>query len=157
MFMYSNLSSAKVRRILKLENQQLIMPCVYILHNFAKYMTQLLFINNVGGLEVIVILLFVLMFFGAKSIPGLAKTLGRGMREIQHASDEIKREIRSTGDNIKKDLQLGDQVNQVIQDIERQPRQLLDQIEDTVDNTRRDLEQQINKLDQPEQSKSDNV
>lgn len=120
-------------------------------------MTQLLFINNVGGLEVIVILLFVLMFFGAKSIPGLAKTLGRGMREIQHASDEIKREIRSTGDNIKKDLQLGDQVNQVIQDIERQPRQLLDQIEDTVDNTRRDLEQQINKLDQPEQSKSDNV
>ena len=111
---------------------------------------QLLFINNVGGLEVIVILLFVLMFFGAKSIPGLARTLGRGMREIQHASDEIKREIKSTGDNIKKDLQLGDQVNQIVRDVERQPRQLLDQIEDTVENTRKDLEEQITKLDQPQ-------
>jgi sec-independent protein translocase protein TatA len=104
-------------------------------------MTNLLFINNVGGMEVIVILLFVLMFFGAKSIPGLARTLGKGMREIQHASDEIKREIRSTSDNIKKDLQLGDQVNQIVQDIEQQPRQLLDQIEDEVAQTKRSLEQ----------------
>jgi sec-independent protein translocase protein TatA len=119
-------------------------------------MNQLLFINNVGGLEVLLILLFVLMFFGSKSIPGLAKTLGRGIREIQHASDEIKREIHSAGLNIKKDLQLGDQVNQVIQEFERQPRQLLDQIEDTIDNTRRDLEQHVNDLVQPEQKKGDN-
>jgi sec-independent protein translocase protein TatA len=104
-------------------------------------MTNILFINNVGGMEVIVILLFVLMFFGAKSIPGLARTLGKGMREIQHASDEIKREIRSTSDNIKKDLELGDQVNQIVQDIEQQPRQLLDQIEDEVAQTKRSLEQ----------------
>lgn len=111
-------------------------------------MTQTLFINNVGGMEVIVILLFILMFFGAKSIPGLARTLGRGMREIQHASDEIKREIKSTGDNIKQDLQLGDQVNQIVQDMERKPRQLLDQIEETVAVTKRDMEQQIAKLDE---------
>lgn len=114
----------------------------------TKISFQLLFINNVGGLEVIVILLFVLMFFGAKSIPGLARTLGRGMREIQHASDEIKREIKSTGDNIKKDLQVGDQVSQVVRDLERQPRQLLDQIEETVEHTRKDMENQITKIDQ---------
>ncbi len=114
-------------------------------------MTNILFINNVGGLEVIVILLFVLMFFGSKSIPGLARTLGKGMREIQHASDEIKREIRSTSDNIKQDLQLGDQVNQIVQDIEKQPGKLLDQIEVEVQQTKQSLEQHI----QVNQSKSE--
>jgi sec-independent protein translocase protein TatA len=116
-------------------------------------MTNILFINNVGGLEVLVILLFVLMFFGAKSIPGLARTLGKGMREIQHASDEIKREIRSTSDNIKKDLQLGDEVNQIVQDIERQPRQLLDQIEVEVEQTKRTLEQHA-QVERPMESKT---
>lgn len=112
---------------------------------------QILFINNVGGLEVIVILLFVLMFFGAKSIPGLARTLGKGIREIQHASDEIKREIQTTGNNIKKDLELGDQVNQVIQDIEHQPKKLLDQIEVDLEQTKRSLEQHAN-IDPPTES-----
>ncbi len=112
---------------------------------------QLLFINNVGGLEVIVILLFVLMFFGAKSIPGLARTLGKGIREIQHASDEIKREIQTTSNNIKKDLELGDQVNQVIQDIEHQPKKLLDQIEVDIEQTKRSLEQHAN-IDLPSES-----
>lgn len=116
-------------------------------------MNQVLFINNVGGMEVIVILLFVLMFFGSKSIPGLARTLGKGMREIQHASDEIKREIRSTSDNIKKDLQLGDEVNQIVQDIERQPRQLLDQIEVEVEQTKRTLEQHA-QVERPMESKT---
>lgn len=112
---------------------------------------QILFINNVGGLEVIVILLFVLMFFGAKSIPGLARTLGKGIREIQHASDEIKREIQTTSNNIKKDLELGDQVNQVVQDIEHQPKKLLDQIEVDIEQTKRSLEQHAN-IDLPGES-----
>ena len=121
-------------------------------------MTQLLFINNVGGMEVLLILIFILMFFGAKSIPGLARTLGRGMREIQHASDEIKREIKSTGDNIKRDLQLGDQVNQIVRDIERQPKQLLDQIEETIATTQKDMEKQINQFDdQTNEQKPTNV
>ena len=113
-------------------------------------MTQMLFITNIGGGEIVLILFIVLMFFGAKSIPGIARTLGRGMREIQHASDEIKREIRTTSDNIKQDLQLGDEVNNIVRDIEQQPRQLLDQIEDTVEFTKRDIEQHVNDLDKPQ-------
>lgn len=111
-------------------------------------MNQVLFISNVGGIEVIVILLFVLMFFGSKRIPGLARTLGKGIREIQHASDEIKREIQSTGNDIKKDLQLGDQVNQIVQDIEKKPQQMLDQIEVQIEQTKQSLEQHA-KIDQP--------
>ena len=114
-------------------------------------MNQVLFISNVGGMEVIVILLFVLMFFGSKSITGLARTLGKGIREIQHASDEIKREIQSTGNDIKKDLQLGDKVNQIVQDIEAKPRQLLDQIEMEVEQTKRSLEEHA-KIELPSES-----
>jgi len=106
-------------------------------------MMSMLFINNIGGLEILVILLFVLMFFGAKSIPGLARTLGKGMREIQHASDEIKREIRKTGDNIKKDLTLGDDVTGVISDMQNKPKQLLDQIESNVLQTKNDIDSHV--------------
>jgi sec-independent protein translocase protein TatA len=121
-------------------------------------MKYLLFINNIGGLEILVILLFVLIFFGAKSIPGLARTLGKGMREIQHASDDIKREIQSTSNNIKKDLALGDDVKKVIADIEAKPQQLLDQIELNVQDTKKDLDTQLTKLvDTAKQSELENL
>ena len=106
-------------------------------------MNQLLFINNVGGMEVILILIFVLMFFGAKSIPGLARSLGRGMREIQNASDEIKREIRSTGESIKNDLKGNGEVEEIIQSISAKPDQLLDQIYHEVRKVATDIENPI--------------
>ena len=52
----------------------------------------LLFLN-LGGGEVVLILLVVVMFFGSKSIPDLARGLGRGLREIKDATENIKREI----------------------------------------------------------------
>ena len=39
------------------------------------------------------IALVILLFFGAKRIPELAKGLGRGIREFKDASKEIKSEI----------------------------------------------------------------
>jgi sec-independent protein translocase protein TatA len=48
---------------------------------------------NLGGGEVLLILLVVLLFFGSKSIPDLARGLGRGLREIREASESIRSEI----------------------------------------------------------------
>ncbi|MCB0839268.1 MAG: twin-arginine translocase TatA/TatE family subunit [Bacteroidetes bacterium] len=48
-----------------------------------------------GGSEWILILLAVLLLFGAKKIPELARGLGKGIREFKDASREIKREIES--------------------------------------------------------------
>jgi sec-independent protein translocase protein TatA len=53
----------------------------------------LLFLN-LGGGEIFVILLVVLLFFGSKGIPQVAKGLGRGMREFRDAKNGIEREIR---------------------------------------------------------------
>jgi sec-independent protein translocase protein TatA len=63
----------------------------------------LLFFDVSGG-EIVVILLFVLIFFGSKKIPEMARGLGRGMREIKDASDAIKREIQHEGNKIRDEL-----------------------------------------------------
>ena len=60
----------------------------------------------IGGTEVIVILLFIVMFFGSKKIPELAKGLGKAMREMKDASNDIKKEIRDSASSIKDDLGL---------------------------------------------------
>ena len=64
----------------------------------------LLFLNSIGTGEVIFILLAVLMLFGAKSIPSLAKNLGRGIREVRTATDEIKRDLKNSALDMRKDL-----------------------------------------------------
>jgi Sec-independent protein translocase protein TatA len=66
----------------------------------------LLFFNDVSGSEVLVILIFILMFFGSKSIPGIARTFGRTIRQIKDASTELQEEIRKSGVDVKKDLNL---------------------------------------------------
>jgi sec-independent protein translocase protein TatA len=60
----------------------------------------------IGGPEIIVVLLFVVMFFGSKKIPELAKGLGKAMREVKDASNEIKKEIRESASSIKDDLDI---------------------------------------------------
>jgi len=47
----------------------------------------------IGGTEILIILLVILLFFGAKKIPELARGIGQGMKEFKKASDDIKREL----------------------------------------------------------------
>lgn len=58
----------------------------------------------IGGTEILVILLFIVMFFGSKKIPEIAKGLGRAMREVKDASSEIKKEIRDSANSINDDF-----------------------------------------------------
>lgn len=53
-----------------------------------------------GGFEWIIIILVVLLFFGAKRIPELARGLGKGIQEFRKASDDIKKEIDRGKDDI---------------------------------------------------------
>lgn len=54
------------------------------------------FLGNLGGPEIILIILLVLIFFGAKKIPELARGLGRGIKEFQSATKEIKNDIQES-------------------------------------------------------------
>lgn len=50
-----------------------------------------------GGPELFVIVLVVILLFGAKKIPELARGLGKGIREFKDATKEIKNEIEEGG------------------------------------------------------------
>jgi sec-independent protein translocase protein TatA len=54
------------------------------------------FIGGLGGTEVVLILFAILLLFGAKRIPELAKGLGRGIREFKDATKEIKSDIENS-------------------------------------------------------------
>lgn len=58
----------------------------------------------ISGQEIFVILLVVLLLFGANKIPEIAKGLGKGMREFRKAADDIKREMNDHTENITKDF-----------------------------------------------------
>jgi sec-independent protein translocase protein TatA len=55
----------------------------------------LAFIGGLGTSEVLVILVVILIFFGAKRIPELARGLGKGIREFKDATKEIKNDIEN--------------------------------------------------------------
>ena len=69
---------------------------------------QFLFIS---GAEIFFILFIVVMVFGADKIPGIARGLGKGMRQLKDATDDIKRAIQKSADvdtdftkNIRKEI-----------------------------------------------------
>lgn len=64
----------------------------------------LLFLSGIGGTELILIIVVILLLFGAKKIPELARGLGRGIREFKDASSEIKREIDSEVNDVNRRL-----------------------------------------------------
>ena len=54
--------------------------------------------------EIAVILLFIVVFFGSKKIPQVARSLGKAIREIKDASDEIKKEIQESSTSIEEEI-----------------------------------------------------
>ena len=51
---------------------------------------------GVGVDEMIVIILVALILFGSKQLPELARGLGKAMRELKKATDDVKRELDVT-------------------------------------------------------------
>lgn len=58
----------------------------------------------ISGQEIFVILLVVLLLFGANKIPDIAKGLGKGMREFKKAADDIKKEMSDHTGDLKNDF-----------------------------------------------------
>lgn len=57
-------------------------------------MNYVLLFGMPGGGELFFIVLIIIMLFGSKKIPELARGLGKGMREIKNATSDIQKEIR---------------------------------------------------------------
>lgn len=59
---------------------------------------------NLGGGEVVIVILVIVMFFGSDKLPGLAKGLGKGIREINDAKNQIQNEIAKSTEGFKEEL-----------------------------------------------------
>lgn len=49
---------------------------------------------NIGPQELLIILVIALIVVGPQRLPGLARSIGRGLRELRKAQDEVRRTIR---------------------------------------------------------------
>ncbi|MCC6937734.1 MAG: twin-arginine translocase TatA/TatE family subunit [Flavobacteriales bacterium] len=57
---------------------------------------------DISGGELLVVLVFILIFFGAKGIPDIARGMGRFMRQVREASNEVQREIHKGANEIRR-------------------------------------------------------
>ena len=90
-----------------------------------------LFLGDVAGSEIVVILIVILLFFGSKSIPGIAKTMGQAMYQIRNASNELQQEIKKSGVGIKEELN----IDSILKETQEQLVQPLDQMYSDVENS----------------------
>ena len=67
----------------------------------SKY--EIVFSGMPGGWEMVVIALVILLLFGAKKLPELAKGLGQGIREFKGAVDGVKNEVKDTQNSVELD------------------------------------------------------
>lgn len=92
----------------------------------------ILFLNDIGTGELLLVLAFILIFFGSKSIPGLARTFGQTIRKVKDASNDLQSEIRKSGMDIKSELDISGIVRETADEIRQPLDQYASDIEDVV-------------------------
>ena len=63
-------------------------------------MGNLLFLQNIGTGEIIIVALVVLLLFGGKKIPELMRGLGKGVKSFKEGMNDVRKEL----DDISKDI-----------------------------------------------------
>ncbi len=63
--------------------------------------SQLAFIGSLGGPEMIMIFVVILLLFGAKKLPELARGVGKSMGEFKKAREEFEHEITRSADEVR--------------------------------------------------------
>lgn len=83
----------------------------------------------ISGAEIFIILLIVVMLFGADKIPEIARGLGRGMRQIKDATNDIKKEINESAEK-----NMG---TKVVSDIQKEIDEVKENLEETTGSLKR--------------------
>ncbi|WP_179343868.1 Sec-independent protein translocase subunit TatA/TatB [Winogradskyella ursingii] len=96
-------------------------------------MIQLTTFLFIGGTELIFILFIVVMVFGADKIPEIARGLGKGMRQLKDATNDIKHEVtKSAKENNVIDTEVTKSVNEELKKVK-------DDLEDFTGSLKRDM------------------
>ena len=74
----------------------------------------------ISGAEIFFILFVVVIVFGADKIPEIARGLGKGMRQLRDATNEIKNEIQKSAEkHIDKEIteEINEEIDKVSKDV----------------------------------------
>ena len=71
----------------------------------------------ISGPEIMVIMLIVVMVFGADKIPEIARGLGKGMRQVKDATNDIKREINDSAKSSGLDTSIGKDIQKEVDNV----------------------------------------
>ncbi len=108
-----------------------------------------LFLFGISMGEIVLLFLVVLMLFGSKKIPDLARGLGKGMNEFRKAADDIKREFSQSAEEIREDLaEMENNIRQNSHEI----RDMAKDVYHDADAVTSEAVADMYKLDQPETS-----
>ena len=81
----------------------------------------------ISGAELVFVFFVILLVFGADKVPDIARTLGKGMRQVRNATQDIKSEIEKSAEKqgldtkqIKQDLkEVKDEVEDIAGSVKR--------------------------------------
>jgi len=86
----------------------------------------------IGGTEIVFVLFIVVLVFGADKLPEIARGLGKGMRQIKDATNDIKNEVtKSARENNIIDTDVTKNINDEIKKVK-------DDLEDFTGSLKRD-------------------
>ncbi|MCW8849154.1 MAG: twin-arginine translocase TatA/TatE family subunit [Melioribacteraceae bacterium] len=60
--------------------------------------------GSLGATEIILIIVAIILLFGAKKIPELAQGIGKGMKEFKKAVKEVEEDITEIKEEVKSDI-----------------------------------------------------
>lgn len=100
-----------------------------------------------SGSEILVILLVILVLFGADKLPEIARGLGKGMRDFRKATDDIRREFEESTSDLRKDI--NDVTGTIKNDVNNFSNTIQKDVKDAADNIKSNLN------DNPAETKKD--
>lgn len=98
---------------------------------------QLIFLF-ISGAEVFFIIFIVVMVFGADKVPEIARGLGKGMRQIKDATNDIKHEITKSAEKQGVDIDsIKNLKNDISNDITKEIKEVKDEVEEGFGSVKR--------------------
>ena len=85
----------------------------------------------ISGAEIAIIIFIAIIFLGADKIPDFARNLGKLVNEVKHATNDIKREIRSSSESVKN--------NSITKDVDNELSKVKKDLEEFSGSIKRDM------------------
>jgi sec-independent protein translocase protein TatA len=91
----------------------------------------------ISGQEIFVIMIVILLLFGADKLPEMARGIGKGMRDFKKATDEIRREIETSTRDIRNEM------SDMQSTVQREVTDISDNIQKNVNDTTESIKSEV--------------